>query len=239
MSDGEHRGERRRQSMYHRVDSAAIQNETYCIELLNRATLQVNQDAWKIIQMLFGETVRGWITQHPRREEACNLDSEETYVTQAFARFYLLTVPHKVEFSQLSTALQYLKVCLNGAILARLRAFSRPRAFPLPIPDDLGEIAVAHATHIINVWNILRELFPSVREQRLAYLLFQCNLSPKDIVISYPQEFTDVREISHLRHSIFEQLLHWADHFDEWRHTVRGVNITAESSEGLGGKGEK
>lgn len=234
MSDGERREERRRQSMYHRLDSAAIQNETYCIELLHRATLQGDQDAWKIVQVHFGEIVRGWITQHPRSEEACNLDSEETYVTQAFARFYLLTVRQEVVFSQLSTALQYLKVSLNGAILARLRAFSRSRVLPLPIPDDSGKTAVAHATDNVNVWNTLRELFPSVREQRLAYLLFQCNLSPKDIVISYPQEFTDVREISHLRHSIFEQLLHWADHFDGWRDTVRGVNITAESSEELG-----
>jgi hypothetical protein len=225
------------QLVKHRIDSAAIQNETYCIELLGRVTLQGDQDTWKIVQELFGETMRRWISQHPRREEACSLESEEHYMTQAFARFYLLIIRQQIEFSQLSTALQYLKVCLNGAILNRLRAFSRSLAVLLPVPDEPGESTVVNSTDTVNVWNILKVSVPSAREQRLAYLLYHCGLSPKDIVHSYPREFHDVREISHLRHSILEHLLHDVDCLEDGREAVEEVdNITGK---GRNGEGEK
>lgn len=60
------------------------------------------------------------------------------------------------------------------------------------------------------LWEVLQRLFPDVREQRVAYLLFQCNLSPGEIFSFTPQEFSDVQEIHHLRASIFQRiLLHW------------------------------
>jgi hypothetical protein len=183
-----------------------FQHETHCIELLRRATLQGDQGARKIVQILLEKTVRGWINQHPRREAVCSLDSEESYVTQAFARFYQLTVPQQVEFDQVSAALQYLKVCLNSVLLDRLRAAARPPAIPWPVSDDSGEPAEANSTDHGNVWEILSESFPGAREQRLAYLLFHCGLRPGEIVNAYPQEFHDVREISRLRHAMLERL---------------------------------
>ncbi len=222
-----------------RVDSAAIQNETYCIELLRRVTLHSDQDAWKIVQDLLSETVLRWISQHPRREEAYSLESEEHYVTEAFARFYQLIIRQQVEFSQLSTALQYLKASLNGAILNRLRAFSRPRAIALPAPGGTSETAESESTDTAIVWEILNETFPDAREQRLAYLLFHCGLSPKKIVNTYPQEFQDVQEISRLRHTIFERLLHHLDLLDDWKERVKEVSNTTKSSEGLGEEGEE
>jgi len=190
-----------------RVAGATIQNETYCIEQLRRITLHSDQDARKIVQELLSETVRWWISQHPRRAEACSLESEENYITDAFARFYLLITNQQLEFSQLSSALPHLKASLNSAILNRLRALSRPRAIALPAPDGTSKQNLAGSTDTIIVWEILKESFPNAREQRIAYLLFHCGLSPKMIVNTYPQEFQDVQEIFHLRHSIFELLL--------------------------------
>jgi len=188
-----------------------LQHEVYCIELLRRTTLQGNQNAWKSLQELLGETVRGWISDHPRKEETCSLESEETYVDLAFARFYLLTVSQQKEFSHLSAILQFLKGCLNGVIQERLRAYSRARAIPLPTPADAGESSVVRATDNAILWNILCQLCKSAREQRLAYLLFQCGLKPGDIVNCYPQEFHDMREISRVRNFILDQLLHHVD----------------------------
>jgi hypothetical protein len=222
-----------------RIDGTAIQNETYCIELLRRVTLYSDQDAWKIVQDLLSETVRGWISQHPRKEKACSLESEENYVAEAFARFYLLIIHQQMEFSQLSTALQYLKVCLNGAILNRLRAFSRPPVIPLPAPDGTSKQNVAGSTDTVIVWEILKETLPNAREQRLVYLLFHCGLSPKKIVNTYPREFQDVQEISCLRQSIFELLLHRLDQLDDLRATDKEVNTTRMSSEGLDKTGEE
>jgi len=214
-----------------------LQQEMYCIELLRRAMLQGKQDAWKSVQKLLSETVRGWISEYPRKEEACDLESEETYVDRAFARFYLLSVSQQREFSQLSAALQYLKVCLSGVILWKLRACSRTRAFPLPTFGDTGESTVVHATDNDIVWNILCRLCKSVREQRLAYLLFQCGLQPRDIVNYYPQEFHDLREIVRVRYTILEQLLQHVNCLDDWREDVKEVDVT--TGKGLDGEREK
>ena len=43
-----------------------------------------------------------------------------------------LTIDQQLDFHTLATALQYLLVSLNGAILDRLRASSRPQEVPLP-----------------------------------------------------------------------------------------------------------
>ena len=196
-------------------DNAGFQNEDYCIELLHRATVQDDQDAWKIVQELLNRTVRGWIAQHPRRAEACRLDSEENYADQAFATFYLLTVGQQIEFSQFSIALHHLKVCLNSAILDKLRAFSQPQAISLPASGDSDTLAKGRSADNVIIWKILKESFPSATDQRLAFLLFHCGLSPKKIVNTYPHEFSDVSEISHLRHSMFERLLHYFDHTDD------------------------
>jgi hypothetical protein len=222
-----------------RVEGAAIQHETYCIELLRRVTLHSDQDAWKIVQDLLSVTVRGWISQHPRREEACSLESEESFVAEAFARFYVLIIHQQVEFSQLSTALQYLKLSLNSAILNRLRAFSRPPANSMLAPGDISEQVVAESIDTVIVLKILQETFPNAREQRLAYLLFHCGLSPKKIVNTYPQEFQDVQEISRLRHTFFERLLHHLDLPDDGKESVKEVSNTTRSSEALGEAGEE
>ena len=204
-----------------RVAGAKIQNETYCIEQLRCITLHNDQDARKIVQELLKETVQRWLSQHPRRAEACSLESEEKYITDAFNRFFVLIAHQHLEFSQLSSALPHLKASLDSAILDSLRAFSRPRAISQTKTDGKSKKNVAGSTDTIIVWKILKEAFPNAREQRIAYLLFHCGLSPKKIVNTFPQEFQDVQEIFHLRHSIFELLLHRLNQLDEWQESFK------------------
>jgi len=53
----------------------------------------------------------------------------------------------------------------------------------------------------------LHTLLLNEREQRLVFLLFQCGLSPREIVRCYPQEWSDIQEIYRLRHAILERML--------------------------------
>lgn len=216
-----------------RAAGATIQNETYCIEQLRLITLHSDQDAMKIVQELLSETVRWWISQHPRRAEACRLESEEKYITDAFARFFLLITNQQLEFSQLSSALPHLKASLNSVILHRFRAFSWPQSIALTKPDGTSKQKVVGSTDTIIVKKILKETFPNAREQRIAYLLFHCGLSPKKIVYSYPQEFQDVQEIFHLRHSIFELLLSRLNQLDDWQENDKEANSTTRSPKGF------
>src|SRR5215471_19103296 len=75
----------------------------YGLELLRRATVQGDQEAWAWVRHCFHELVLDWLHRHPSREAACRLESEEHYVAQAFERFcQATTVTQRVEFSQLA-----------------------------------------------------------------------------------------------------------------------------------------
>jgi hypothetical protein len=214
---------------YHR---GVLHSDRYCVELLSRAILQGDQDAWKAMQQCLSGTVRGWLNRHLKREEACRLDSEERYIVQAFARFHQAAVLQQVEFSRLSSALQYLRVSLNSVLLDRLRASSRPLATRLQKRKPYDSVL---STTGSEVWEILEKMPLDNREQRLAYLLFNCGLRPKDIVHTFPEEFNEAHEISLLRCTIIERLL---DHVDQHTHVADRYQQERKQYESEGLTGE-
>src|SRR5438552_2810717 len=170
--------------------------DTYSLELLRRATIQDNQEAWAWVQHCFGGMVRGWLRCHPQREVACRLQSEENYVAKTFERFWQATTfNQQVEFSTLAAALQYLRASLHGAILDMLQAYMQTRESSLPRPRDQGDPLVEDSTENGEVWQIVHMLRTNPREQRLAYFLFHCGLGPREILRFCPQEWSDIQEI--------------------------------------------
>jgi hypothetical protein len=183
--------------------------DAYGLELLRRATIQDNQEAWMWVQHCFGGMVRRWLRRHPQREVTCRLESEDHYVAQTFERFWQATAfNQQVEFSTLTAALQYLRASLNGAILDILRANERSGDAPLPEP---GEPRVEDSTDSSEVWESLQAILSNTREQRLAYLLFHCGLGPREIVRFCPQAWSDIQEIYRLRRNIMKRFLLKAD----------------------------
>jgi DNA-directed RNA polymerase specialized sigma24 family protein len=191
-------------------------DERFGVELFRRATVQGDQDAWACLRQCFGELVRGWMYRHPAWEVASGLESEENYLALTFERFWLAAAYHQqLNFSTLASALKYLRVSLNSAILDVLRA-SRSKEVALPEPDSPGEPAVEDTVESGELWEFLQQLFPNEREQRLIYLLYHCGLKPREIVRLCPQAFNDVREVYRLHRSIVERLLRNADRL-RWR----------------------
>ena len=187
-------------------DEVNTSGETYCVELIRRATLQNDQDAWQAVQQCLGEKVRKWLNGNPQKETACRMDSEEHYVAQAFERFFQATVHEQIVFSTLADALPCLRMYLNIALLDALRTSSRSREIILSRRSE-AKHSVVTSSKQGEVWEMLINMLPDLREQRLVYLLFHCGLKPKDIVHTYPQEFQDVEEISHLRLRLIQRLL--------------------------------
>jgi len=191
--------------------------EIYSVELLRRATVQGDQDAWIWMQQCFGELVLSWLRRHPNREAACRLDSEENYVAQTFERFWQATaLTQHIEFNSLAGAFQYLHACLNGAVVDTLRAYSRSKEIPLPDAGEPGELQIEDNFESNDVWDTLKKIIPNGNEQRLAYLLFHCGLKPRQIMLYCPQEFSDVHDIYRLRSNVMNRLLRNADHL-RWR----------------------
>lgn len=186
-------------------------DEAYGLELLRRAIVQGDHDAWRGVEQCFGELVRGWLHAHPSRGVACHLEREETYVALAFERFWQATIQQQVAFRTLGGALVYLRASLHGAILDTLRTYDRPREVALPEPGEPSEPYVEDRTDGSQVWEAIQAMLASPRERRLAYLLYHCGLKPREIVRFCPQEWSDVQEIYRLRRNIFERLVHHAD----------------------------
>jgi hypothetical protein len=186
--------------------------DRYSVELLRRAIVQGEQEAWSWIQQCFSGLVLSWLRRHPNRVAACELDSEENYVAQAFERFWQATaLTQHIEFDSLAGALHYLRACLNGAIIDSLRTYSRSKEIPLPDPGEPGELGIEDTFESNDVWDSLKKVIPNSNEQRLAYLLFHCGLKPRQIVLYCPQEFSDVHDIYRLRSNMMNRLLRNAD----------------------------
>ncbi len=186
--------------------------DIYGVELLRRAIVWDDQEAWTSLQQCLTEVVRGWLRRHPSREIAARLDSEENYVTQAFARFWQAsTQGQRIEFRTFAAALQYLRASLNSALLDTVRAYGRPKEIPLPEVGEAGEPWAEDGSEGQELWEVIRSHVPNQREQRLTYLLFHCNLKPREIVRFCPEEFCSVEDIYRLRRNIVERLLRHAD----------------------------
>ena len=207
--------------------------EAYGLELLRRALLHGDQAAWAGVQQCFGEPEAGCMAiLGERRPSSC--ESEETYVALTSERFWQANIQQQVRYRSLGGALLILRASLHGTILDTLRTYSRPREVARPMS---GELPLEDQAAIFEVGKLLRRILSSDRERRLAYLLFHCGLSPKDIVIFLPQEFQDVREISRLRCFIVERLLHQMDHFPGWPETVEETSNAVRSVEERDGEG--
>ena len=183
-------------------------DEQYCLDMFRRALLKSDQHATEQLQQRFSGLGLSWIRLHPRREEACRYQKEEYYVAQAFKCLWQATAHHKeLEFSTLAAVLKYLRASLNAVIIDTLRTYTRSREFPIEVHGYPGESVTAVHGNSDEVWNNMLTLLSDTREQRLAYLLFHCGLKPEEIAHFYPQDFSDVREISSLRLNIIEQVL--------------------------------
>jgi hypothetical protein len=185
-----------------------LSSEKYSVELLRRATVQREQEACVWIQQCFSELVLSWLRSHPKRREICELDSEENYVSRTFERFWLATaLTRRIEFNSLVEVLHYLKACLNGTVIDTLRANSLSKEIPLPEPDEPGELQSEDSFESNDVWVNLQKVIPNGKEQRLAFLLFQCGLKPRQILHFCPQEFSDVYEIYRVRSSLMNRFV--------------------------------
>ena len=186
-------------------------SDQYCLEIFRRAIQEHDDAAWTLLVDRFKEFLLAAFRRHPRSEAASRLDSPENYVARAFARFWNAVHNQQVMFTSLGAALRYLRICLNSTILDMLRSYARTKEVPLPEPGFAGEPAMEDQDEGGELWEVIRTMLPSEREQRLAFYLYQCNLKPREIVRLRPQEFSNVDEIYRLRRNIVDRLERGAD----------------------------
>jgi len=193
-------------------------DDQYCLEVFRRAVVLRENDAWVVLQRQFGENVRIWFGRHPCRQAALRLDGEQSYIDDAFRRFWQAVSEQQLAFHTLASALSYLHLCLNCAIMDALRAYSRPKEEPIPDygQGDMDEPSVEESYQEGELWEIIEALLPGEKEKRMAFLHFHCNLKPREIIRYCPGEFSNEDEIYRLKRNIMERILRNADKI-RWR----------------------
>jgi len=193
-------------------------DDRYCLEVFQRAIQQDVQDAWTLLYQQYTETVRVWFRRHNSRDTASYYMKEDDYVDKTFERFWQAVRKSKPAFESLAGALSYLKLCLTSSIMDELRDHARTNLMPLPEyghPDD-PKFEVEDLYHESDLWETLKGILPSAKEQRLAYLLFYCNLKPREIIRNCVGEFVNEQEVYSLRRNVWERIMRNRDKI-RWR----------------------
>lgn len=192
-------------------------DDRYCLEIFRRAVKLQNNEAWDALQALLSESIRLWFARHPYRGAALRCEpDEQNYIDDTFRRFWHAVSDQRLLFSSLASAMSYLHMCLNCAVMDTLRAYARPREEYIPDYGYPNEPVAEDSYYEGELWDVIKSLLPGVREQRVAFLLFQCNLKPREIVRYCPGEFSGEGEIYRMKRNIMERILRNSDKI-RWR----------------------
>jgi RNA polymerase sigma factor (sigma-70 family) len=188
-------------------------DNSYCFELFRRAIQHNDERALEVVivqyQPLVARWVDKWMGKHP---DFPLIDAEaQDFIAQAFERFWISFTPVKLDKSEsLAAVLSYLQMCVNGAIMDTWRKLRR-RQFeqetreetegPLetePTPEDLLQKS--------EFWELIKKKSKDPREYAVAYASYSLDLSPREILVEYPDLFTDVNEVYKFKANFLDRL---------------------------------
>jgi DNA-directed RNA polymerase specialized sigma24 family protein len=181
-------------------------DESFGLELFRRAICQRDEAAWGWVHQHFASTMSTWLLGHPCAWRVLRRGSIEDYVTEAWSRFWVATLPADpgapLGFGSLRQVLAYLRLCLNSVVLDALRQPESEQAsdHPAPADDFLSRLAVEE------LWQIIERALPRPRDQHLARLVLVEGYKPREIVALAPRDFSTVQEVYRLWRTILERL---------------------------------
>ena len=194
-----------------------VYDDRYCLEIFFRALKKQDNQAWELLLHSYRGMAGGWLRSHPRYDSAMRYESEDNYVIEAFARLWKARHDKSTNFETLGAALFYLKRSLHTAVQDTLRFYEKQMA-QLPEAEGAGldELMAQEEDDGRELWEIISSILPTKREQSLAYLLYHCNLKPREIIQYCPSLFGTVSEVYRLRRNIIDRLMRNMDQI-RWR----------------------
>ncbi len=168
--------------------------------------LNGDQSAREWCQDHFNAALLEWLKHHPERRRVCSIHNEAHLVGEAFQIVWQRPIElQEFDFKTPSSVLRFLFATLNGVMLEATRTMQAASLHSMPTRTSI-ESAMKNHAETQKLWKAIEDELSNDREIRLAYLLFHCGLKPQDIVSKIPDEFSDVREITHLRLRIMQML---------------------------------
>lgn len=194
-----------------------VYDDRYCLEIFYRALKKQDDQASELLVRSLRGMAIGWLRSHPRYDSAMRYESEDNYVIEAFARLWNARHDKSTNFETLGAALFYLKRSLLTAVQDTLRLYEKQVAqLAEPGTGSPDEPVAQEEDDGYELWEVLQSFLPTEREKALAYLMFHCNLKPREIMRLRPGMFSDVSEIYHLHRNILDRFKRNMDQI-RWR----------------------
>jgi hypothetical protein len=184
-----------------------VYDDRYCLEIFYRALNKQDDRASEFLIRSLRSMMAGWLRSYSRYDSAMRYESEDNYMIEAFARLWNARRDQSTNFETLGAALYYLKLSLLGAVQDTLRFYDKQMAqMPDPGTGSPEEPVANEEDDGHELWEVLQSFLPTEREKELAYLLYHCNLKPREIMKRCPGKFQSVQEIYHLHRNITDRL---------------------------------
>ncbi len=185
-------------------------DERFCWEMLRRALVARDEDAWAAVFNIYGPLVRRWVHRHPARQTADETD--DFWVNRAFDRFWTALGPERFnDFPTVGALLSYLRRCCSSALDDAVR-WTRHE---FRVPTDLEQLdrqglltTLAPVEHDLaeSLWEAISARVEDERERQIARLSFLQDLKPSEIYHLYPAMFASVAEIYRLKRNLIDRI---------------------------------
>jgi hypothetical protein len=198
-------------------EKPTVDQEQECLNMFNRAVEYNDCAAWQFLNEHFSGVMHYWLRKWFPHEDRYCLESDENCIDLAFERFwYAASYKQHIHFDTLVAALSYLQASLRSVAIDIIRTHKRNDILSIE-HLRLSETFVKESDdEVLGLWEEIEKVLSNEREKRAAYLLFNCNLKPRQVVQLCPQEFDDVQELYQVRKKVFDRFVSNADTL-RWR----------------------
>jgi DNA-directed RNA polymerase specialized sigma24 family protein len=186
----------------------------YCFELFRRAILEQNERAWDMLYRQYRPLVTGWVERNATFSRFN--EQPDFFVNRAFEKFWSAVTPEKFpDFPELKSLLRYLQMCVHSVIIDYARRAERARQLDEGDEERLETVMMgevdpeAEALERVEnagLWRWIAERLNDDRERVLLYASFVLAMKPAEVLESYPQQFTDIREVYTTKENLMARL---------------------------------
>jgi hypothetical protein len=192
----------------------------FCFEIFRRAFVDQNQEAWHYIYNQYQPLVSRWLENH-------NLFSfiaeEKDYFTnRVFEKLWNALSKDKFHrINNLNILLHYLKMCVGSVIIDYVRAqkFDHLVAFDKceefsgnefihdrSTEDTHLESYVLNQIHSQYLWDLVKSLAKSNKENCMLYGYFMLGMKPREIYEAFSGEFEDMTDVYRTKEYLLDRL---------------------------------
>lgn len=189
-----------------------VHDTQYCFELFRRAIQERSKAAWEMICTQYEALVTGWVTQH--YGFAASGEEAQFFVNGAFGKISgTMTADKFGRFSDLSSLLRYLKLCVHSVIVDFTRSTDYTNVSALEetsevekAGDPSPEEQAVDQSERRNLWDLLNSRLHDEKERLVIHGSFVLDLKPQEILDHFRGKFSDIDEIYRIKQNVITRL---------------------------------